>query len=75
MINKDGSINTQHTTNLVPFIILDNDLEVKDGKLGDIALTILDIMNIDGSKYMSGTSLITRKSKKTLNNWFKIKKK
>ena len=75
MINKDGSINTQHTTNLVPFIILDNELEVKDGKLGDIALTILDIMNIDGSKYMSGTSLITRKSKKTLNNWFKIKKK
>lgn len=61
MINKDGTINTQHTTNLVPFIVLDKSLMVKDGKLGDIASTILDIMNVEIPKEMTGKSLIERK--------------
>lgn len=63
MINKDGSINTQHTINPVPFIVLDKNIEVKDGKLGDIAVTILDIMELDIPKNMTGNSLITRKIK------------
>jgi 2,3-bisphosphoglycerate-independent phosphoglycerate mutase len=42
MINEDGSPNTAHTTNLVPCIIIDSDVKhVKDGKLGDIAPTVL----------------------------------
>src|SRR5690606_34050539 len=40
MINEDGSVNTAHTTNLVPCILIDNDYSsINDGKLGDIAPT------------------------------------
>src|SRR5690606_4155645 len=43
MINPDGSPNTAHTTNLVPCILVDDTFggELKDGKLGDMAPTIL----------------------------------
>ena len=60
MINDDNSINTAHTTNLVPFIILDKNIKLKDkiGSLSDIAPTILKIMNIDIPKEMSGDVLI-----------------
>ena len=61
MINKDESINTQHTTNLVPFIVLDKKIELRDGKLGDIAATILDVMDLNTPKEMTGKSLIVRK--------------
>lgn len=60
MINNDGSINTQHSTNKVYFIISDNNFRVHNGKLGDIACTILDIMNIDIPSEMTGKSLIER---------------
>ena len=60
MINKDDSINTQHTTNKVPFIVLNKKLKVRDGKLGDIASTILDILELDIPKEMTGESLIER---------------
>ena len=60
MINRDGTMNTQHTTNLVPFIVLDKKLAVRDGKLGDIACTMLDIMGIDIPEEMTGKSLIVR---------------
>ena len=60
MINDDGSVNTQHTTNLVPCIITDNNYKLKDGKLGDLAPTILEIMGIDIPKEMTGSSLIER---------------
>lgn len=61
MIHKDGSIHTQHTTNLVPFLVLDKKLSVRDGKLGDIAVTMLDIMGLEIPKEMTGKSLIVRK--------------
>ena len=60
MINEDGSINTAHTTSVVPFIILDKSLKLNDGKLGDIAPTILDLLNIEIPKEMKGTSLIRK---------------
>ena len=60
MINNDDSINTQHTTNKVPFIVLNKKLKIRDGKLGDIASTILDIMELDIPKEMTGKSLIER---------------
>jgi len=61
MINPDGTPNTQHTTNLVPFIVMDKEKEwsVKDGKLGDVAPTILTAMGINIPREMSGEILIS----------------
>jgi 2,3-bisphosphoglycerate-independent phosphoglycerate mutase len=60
MINPDGSPNTAHTLNLVPFFIIDNHWQgkIKPGKLGDIAPTILTLMGIDIPKEMDGDILI-----------------
>lgn len=59
MINPDGSINTAHTTNLVPCILIDQDYkEIKDGKLGDIAPTILKLLNIPKPEDMTGNVLV-----------------
>ena len=61
MINEDNTINTAHTTNLVPFIILDKNIELKEnyqGSLSDIAPTILKIMNIEIPNEMTGNVLI-----------------
>ena len=61
MINDDNTVNTAHTTNLVPFIILDKDIKLKENytvSLADIAPTILKIMNIDLPKEMNGDVLI-----------------
>lgn len=59
MINKDGSPHTYHTTNLVPIIYVSGKKRtLNDGKLGDIAPTILDIMGIDLPEEMTGKSLI-----------------
>ena len=59
MINDDGSPNTAHTTNLVPFILIDDEIKkIKDGVLGDIAPSILDIMNIKKPIKMTCESLI-----------------
>lgn len=58
MINADGSVNTAHTTNLVPCILIDNDYKnIADGKLGDIAPTILKIMGIAIPEIMTGNCL------------------
>lgn len=60
MINEDGTPNTAHTTNLVPCILVDNDFKgtLKDGKLGDLAPTILTLMGIPIPKEMTGNVLI-----------------
>jgi len=60
MINDDNTINTAHTTNLVPFIILDKNIKLKNkvGSLSDVAPTILKLMNIDIPQEMSGDVLI-----------------
>ena len=57
--NKDGSPHTAHTVNLVPVIVLDQNVKaVKNGKLADIAPSILKLMEIDKPKEMSGDSII-----------------
>jgi 2,3-bisphosphoglycerate-independent phosphoglycerate mutase len=59
MINRDGSVNTAHTTNLVPCILVGSDYkQVADGKLGDVAPTILTLMGIEKPATMTGNSLI-----------------
>jgi 2,3-bisphosphoglycerate-independent phosphoglycerate mutase len=60
MINEDGSPNTAHTLNLVPLFLVDNDLKVnlKAGKLGDIAPTILQLMELPIPAEMTGNILI-----------------
>ena len=59
MRNPDGSPNTAHTTNPVPIIIVDNDIKtVKNGILGDIAPTILQLMGITKPESMTQDSLI-----------------
>ena len=59
MINPDGTPNTAHTTNLVPFIVVDNDFkgELKSGKLGDLAPTILKFMGVESPEEMTGDVL------------------
>ncbi len=59
MINPDGSPNTAHTTNPVPIILVDKEIKsIKNGILGDISPTILDLMNIDKPKEMTCHSLL-----------------
>ena len=60
-INPDGSPNTSHSLNRVPFTVVDNGVaSVKDGILADIAPTILDLMEIPLPKEMTGKSLIQK---------------
>lgn len=60
MINADGTPNTAHTTNLVPCILIDSDYKhVRDGKLGDVAPTILKLMGIPLPEVMSGEILVS----------------
>ena len=59
MMNPDGSPHTSHTTNPVPFILVDKDLTtIKDGVLGDIAPTILKLMGVEQPAVMTRHSLI-----------------
>jgi len=61
MINPDGSPNTAHTTNPVPMILVDKEhLPVRDGVLGDISPTILELMGIKKPEVMTGRSLLAR---------------
>ena len=58
-VNADGSPNTAHSLNPVPFIVVDNDVkEVKNGILADIAPTILKLMGIEQPACMSGQALV-----------------
>ena len=59
-INADGSPNTAHTLNLVPFFVIDNKWhgKVLPGKLGDMAPTILTMMKLPIPKEMNGNILI-----------------
>ena len=60
----DGSINTSHTTNVVPFIVTDKKLKLTNGKLGDIAPTILYLMGLDIPKEMTGNILVKNRRRK-----------
>ena len=62
MINADGSPNTAHTTYPVPLILVEkNGIDkIENGVLGDIAPTVLDLLNIDQPKSMTQKSLLIK---------------
>lgn len=62
MINEDGTPNTAHTTNLVPCILVDDTYKgkLKDGKLGDLAPTILTLMGVAIPSQMTGNVLLEK---------------
>ncbi|HAO03357.1 MAG: 2,3-bisphosphoglycerate-independent phosphoglycerate mutase [Chitinophagaceae bacterium] len=59
-INEDGSPNTAHTLNLVPLFVIDKNWKgnVQPGKLGDIAPSILTMMDIPVPAAMTGNVLV-----------------
>ena len=58
MIDDDGNIITSHSLSKVPLIITNKNIKLKDGKLSDIAPTILKLLNIKIPKEMTGEILI-----------------
>lgn len=59
MVNEDGSVNTAHTTNLVPCVLIDKNFkQIKDGKLGDVAPTVLRLLGLDIPAEMTGDVLV-----------------
>lgn len=64
MRNPDGSPNTAHTTNLVHGIYVAADADqytVKDGKLADVAPTLLHMLGVAQPAEMTGESLLAKK--------------
>lgn len=59
---KTGEPHTAHTTNLVPLILISEKegIKLKQGKLADLAPTILELMNIEKPEEMTGESLIEK---------------
>jgi len=62
MINEDGTPNTAHTLNPVPFFIVDSEWngKIRPGKLGDVAPTILTMLDIEIPGEMTGEILIDK---------------
>jgi 2,3-bisphosphoglycerate-independent phosphoglycerate mutase len=59
MMNPDGTPHTAHTTNPVPFILIDKEIKsIKNGILGDIAPTILKLMGVNQPKEMTQKPLV-----------------
>ena len=61
LYTEAGKPHVAHTTNLVPFILLDpekREVKLRDGMLGDVAPTVLDLMGLEQPAEMSGKSLV-----------------
>ncbi len=60
MINEDGSPNTAHTKNPVPCIVVSNPkvANVRDGRLADVAPTLLYLMGVEQPNEMTGKPLV-----------------
>lgn len=58
-INEDGTMNTAHTTNPVPIVVMDNKVrKIRSGILADVAPTVLHLMGIQQPEVMTGSSLV-----------------
>ncbi|XXM70900.1 2,3-bisphosphoglycerate-independent phosphoglycerate mutase [Lysinibacillus sphaericus] len=61
VLTEEGKPMTAHTTNPVPVIVTKKGIELRDGGiLGDLAPTMLDLLNVDLPKEMTGKSLIKK---------------
>lgn len=62
MLDEKGEVLTQHSTNLVPFIVITKEEVglVSGGRLADIAPTILELMGLEKPEEMTGESLLRR---------------
>ena len=58
MCDENGDPFTAHTTNLVPFCVVGADVKLRDGRLADIAPTMLDLMGLNKPAEMTGETLI-----------------
>ncbi|WP_338762818.1 2,3-bisphosphoglycerate-independent phosphoglycerate mutase [Bernardetia sp. ABR2-2B] len=76
MKNEDGTPNTAHTTNEVPMFLLspnsigdsvNNNYSLKNGKLGDIAPTILNLMQVEIPKEMTGEVIVSNSVERVLS--------
>jgi len=61
MLEDDGvSSFTAHTTNMVPFVIVGADVKLREGRLCDVAPTMLELIGLSKPKEMDGVSLILK---------------
>ena len=61
MLDDNGNPFTAHTTSIVPLIITDKTITIRDGgMLADVAPTMLEYLKIDKPSEMTGTSLIIK---------------
>jgi len=58
MLEPDGSPNTAHSTNPVPFVVTVEGVELTDGRLADVAPTVLALLGIEQPEAMTGRSLV-----------------
>ena len=58
MLDADGEPFTAHTTNLVPCCLVGKDAKLRDGRLADLAPTMLELLGLDKPAEMTGESLI-----------------
>lgn len=63
MLHPDGSVNTAHTLNPVPVILIEaggrKKYNLQNGKLADIAPTILELLDLEQPRIMDGKSLLS----------------
>jgi len=60
MLDEFDNVVTSHSTSLVPFIVNRKDIKLENGKLGDIAPTMLSLLDLEIPEEMTGNSLIKR---------------
>jgi 2,3-bisphosphoglycerate-independent phosphoglycerate mutase len=58
---ETGQAHTAHTNELVPFIYVGRDAQARDGRLSDVAPTILHLMGMEQPDEMTGQTLMTLK--------------
>ena len=61
LYTKEGKPHGAHTTNLVPFVVIDpqgREIKLRDGRLGDVAPTVLGVLGLEKGAEMTGESLI-----------------
>ena len=59
MLEPDGSPNTAHSLNPVPFVVTSNEVAVREeGILADVAPTVLELLGMEQPPEMTGTSML-----------------